>query len=205
MQAAQYQPCEKTNPHLRASISLPGVSRHLRIWTACCRTTPRASSSRRPWSSWVGGFVAIATSGLVYDQWEAVVSMGRGIEEKTDLCAAVRRERTALVDHQGKLLYWFCGMEVRSTQCRVAVWLIWSLVRRFLLGWRNPRSVGGRRHHQIGKCGQTRYYHTTLYVHKDYSVSISSLSTCTPYGVPCIISLLISDGEATSWGSLSIL
>lgn len=36
-------------------MSFPGVSRHLRIWLACCLTMPSASSSRRPWSSADGG------------------------------------------------------------------------------------------------------------------------------------------------------
>lgn len=32
-------------------MSLPGVSRHFRIICDCCRTTPKASSRSRPWSS----------------------------------------------------------------------------------------------------------------------------------------------------------
>lgn len=53
------------HPHLRASISFPGVSRHFRIISDCCRTTPRASSRRRVWSSEavVGGVSMSATGG----------------------------------------------------------------------------------------------------------------------------------------------
>lgn len=43
--------------HLSASISLPGVSRQRRISTACWRTTVKASSSSRAWSSTGGGDV----------------------------------------------------------------------------------------------------------------------------------------------------
>jgi hypothetical protein len=32
-------------------MSLPGVSRHLRMRDVCCRTATKASSSRRAWSS----------------------------------------------------------------------------------------------------------------------------------------------------------
>ena len=37
--------------HLRASMSFPGVSRHRRMSTDCWRTTAKASSKRRAWSS----------------------------------------------------------------------------------------------------------------------------------------------------------
>jgi hypothetical protein len=40
-----------THQHFRASISFPGVSRHLRIKAVCWRTAMRASSRRRAWSS----------------------------------------------------------------------------------------------------------------------------------------------------------
>jgi hypothetical protein len=41
--------------HLRASISFPGVSKHLRMSCVCCRTWIKASSSNLPWSSMAGG------------------------------------------------------------------------------------------------------------------------------------------------------
>lgn len=40
-----------TNQHFRASISFPGVSKHLRMSAVCWRTATRASSRRRAWSS----------------------------------------------------------------------------------------------------------------------------------------------------------
>ena len=42
---------EMTYQHFSASMSFPGVSRHLRINAVCWRTAMRASSSRRAWSS----------------------------------------------------------------------------------------------------------------------------------------------------------
>jgi hypothetical protein len=41
--------------HLRASMSLPGVSRQRRIRSVCWRTTVKASSRSRAWSSTSGG------------------------------------------------------------------------------------------------------------------------------------------------------
>ena len=41
----------QTYQHFRASMSFPGVSRQRRINLDCSRTTARASSSRRAWSS----------------------------------------------------------------------------------------------------------------------------------------------------------
>ena len=41
--------------HLRASISFPGVSKHLRISCVCWRTIIMASSSNLAWSSTPGG------------------------------------------------------------------------------------------------------------------------------------------------------
>ena len=52
--------------HFRASISLPGVSRHLRIKCVCCRTTASASSRRRAWSSIAGGEAMMASAGVAY-------------------------------------------------------------------------------------------------------------------------------------------
>src|SRR5271156_746218 len=51
-----------TYPHLSASISFPGVSRHLRIIMDCCRTTPNASSNNLPWSSIAAGGVVAMTA-----------------------------------------------------------------------------------------------------------------------------------------------
>jgi hypothetical protein len=47
---------DQTYQHFRASISFPGVSRHLRIRVVCWRTAMRASSRRRAWSSGGAGF-----------------------------------------------------------------------------------------------------------------------------------------------------
>ncbi len=41
--------------HFSASMSFPGVSRHLRMSTLCWRTMVKASSSSRAWSSTGGG------------------------------------------------------------------------------------------------------------------------------------------------------
>ena len=44
-----------THLHFNASISFPGVSKHLRIRCVCCLTTVRASSNSLAWSSTAGG------------------------------------------------------------------------------------------------------------------------------------------------------
>lgn len=44
-------------------MSLPGVSRHLRMTEVCCRTATKASSNRRAWSSGGAG-VAMMQLGL---------------------------------------------------------------------------------------------------------------------------------------------
>lgn len=51
--------------HFNASISFPGVSKHLRIRCVCCLTTTNASSSSRAWSSTAGG-LAIVRFGYDY-------------------------------------------------------------------------------------------------------------------------------------------
>jgi hypothetical protein len=48
--------------HLSASINLPGVSRQRRMSIVCWRTTARASSSRRAWSSTGGGDAIVLLS-----------------------------------------------------------------------------------------------------------------------------------------------
>lgn len=48
-----------TYQHFKASISFPGVSRHLRIRDVCWRTATSASSRRRAWSSSVAGEVIV--------------------------------------------------------------------------------------------------------------------------------------------------
>lgn len=52
--------------HLRASMSLPGVSRQRRIRSVCWRTTVKASSSSRAWSSTSGGDAILKQGGLVW-------------------------------------------------------------------------------------------------------------------------------------------
>lgn len=47
--------------HFKASMSFPGVSKHRRIKTVCCRTTVEASSSNRAWSSTGGGEDSMVT------------------------------------------------------------------------------------------------------------------------------------------------
>lgn len=60
-----YLDCQvDTHPHLRASMSFPGVSRHFRICEDCIRTTPNASSSSLPWSCAKLGDNAMTTAGL---------------------------------------------------------------------------------------------------------------------------------------------
>jgi len=57
--------------HLSASMSLPGVSKQRRIMTVCWRTTAKASSSNRAWSSMGGGGDAIL---IVHSTCYAIVS-----------------------------------------------------------------------------------------------------------------------------------
>lgn len=56
--------CDTTYQHLRASMSLPGMSRHLRIRPVWWRTASRASLSRRTWSSGGAG-AAMASDRLL--------------------------------------------------------------------------------------------------------------------------------------------
>jgi hypothetical protein len=56
-------------------MSLPGVSRQRRMSVDCWRTTPRASSSRRAWSSTGGGDAIVGAEG--------VDAGGGGTEEKS--------------------------------------------------------------------------------------------------------------------------
>lgn len=53
--------------HLSASMSFPGVSRQRRIMTVCWRTTAKASSSNRAWSSTGGGGDAMV------EQWRYTI------------------------------------------------------------------------------------------------------------------------------------
>jgi hypothetical protein len=93
-------------PHFRASISLPGVSKHFRICCDCCRTTASASSSRRPWSSPTGE-VAMAASPLSATAFgsaaEGDIAFSKpgkskcctGVRSKT-LCSQVCRSRAII-------------------------------------------------------------------------------------------------------------
>lgn len=54
-----------TYQHLRASMSFPGMSRHLRIRPVWWRTASRASLSRRAWSSGGAGVAIMASDRLL--------------------------------------------------------------------------------------------------------------------------------------------
>ena len=74
--------------HLSASISLPGVSKHRRIKIPCWRTTPKASSSSRAWSSTGGGGdeAAMVSPSLKTLQARGVIRhYRRGAKERTAL------------------------------------------------------------------------------------------------------------------------
>jgi hypothetical protein len=84
-------------PHFRASISLPGVSKHFRICCDCCRTTASASSSRRPWSSPTGE-VAMAASPLSATAFGSAAEGDIAFSKpgKSKCCTGVRRKRCAV-------------------------------------------------------------------------------------------------------------
>lgn len=66
--AAYRAPRQVSYQHFRASISLPGVSRHLRMTEVCCRTATKASSRRRAWSSGGAGVAMMQLELLVQQQ-----------------------------------------------------------------------------------------------------------------------------------------
>ena len=82
------------HPHFRASMSFPGVSRHLRIWLACCLTIPSASSSRRPWSSAVG---ADAISFIVLSVGRTPVAPSPAASESMVKCRDGQDEERSMV------------------------------------------------------------------------------------------------------------
>ena len=57
--------------HFNASMSFPGVSRHLRIRCVCCLTTASASSSSLAWSSTAGGLAMARIKLSRSAQWPA--------------------------------------------------------------------------------------------------------------------------------------
>ena len=73
--------------HLRASMSLPGDSRHRRIMVVCCRTTDKASSSNRAWSSTTGGGDAILLNLWLLPGRPNSHTHLSGPEESTVMCA----------------------------------------------------------------------------------------------------------------------
>ena len=89
-------------------MSLPGVSRHRRIMPVCWRTMPKASSSRRGWSSaaaMAAMVEAFSLSPLAGVEAEEGAVGERRLEDVSWSC---RHEHEADVDDAGQLA---CGLD----------------------------------------------------------------------------------------------